>query len=133
MEKLSEKILTLLALGQKAFDGLDVDALSLHSRFLFAIRYKSCSPSELIDTLSQHKSNLTHLANNVIADGLATKISETSDKRKISYAITDKGIEHIDNILKQAENKFTSFLDDESEYNDAKEKFDEIINILSYL
>lgn len=133
MEALSSKILELLICGQKVFLQLDQDALSLKNRFLFALKRGDNTPIELMETLKQDKSNLTHLAQNVMREGFAEKLQVASDKRKIMYALTEKGMEEIDAILQSAEEKLQTIIDDDEEYEALKIKIGEIINLLSFL
>ena len=129
---LGEKIVNLLLFTRKA-TATEAGAFGLRERFLFCIRDRAQPPRELMDALGMTKSNLALLANKCISEGLIHKSKLSSDRRALSYSITEKGKALIDSLLDEIDAKFATVLTDEKERDAAKEDLDKVAELLSYL
>ena len=131
MGSIAAKVLYLLVSGQNAFDGGEI--LSLRYRFLFALLEKPGSPKELMDALRQDKTNIAHLAAGLIKDDLIEKSVYRADRRRVRYELSENGRRVIDKALSDADARFANFLDSDTAANEAEQKIDEVLHLLSFL
>lgn len=107
-EELSKLLVALTINLEKICDGYDAyDAnkksnLTLKIKVLFCVSEKGeITPGQLINQLGIAKSNLTVLCKSMLEEGLITSKKSATDKRSISYIITNKGAKQLKNYLNQ--------------------------------
>ncbi len=136
MKNFAEKIIELRLATRKACNCEEQNAkktLNLKSKFLFCIKDKPSTPSQLMNRLVIGKTNLAIMAKQLLAEGLIERTVTSADRRNVSYTITDKGKQHVDAVMQRIEELFSKILTDEKEYDDAIRYADELITLFSYL
>ncbi len=86
-----------------------------------------------METLGMAKSNLALLANKCAEEGLIRKIKQSGDRRALTYALTDKGKQTVEQRLQAINEKFATVLTDDMERNSALATLDAAIELLSYV
>ncbi len=107
--------------------------VTLRTKALYIISKKPCSPIDLMEKLCMVKSNLALLCNKMVADGVIVKVKNSEDKRVISYHITEKGENELERTTALIEEKFKGVFSSEKEYGEGLEKFDAILDLLSFI
>jgi len=105
---LERQLISLRIELEKLCDGYDTDDANKKSNLTLKMKVLFClseegelSPNYLISKLGIAKSNLTMLCRSMLEEGIiASKKSET-DKRNISYIITNKGAKQLKGYLNQ--------------------------------
>lgn len=135
MENLGEKLMELRIATRSACNCEQGKGcfVTLREKVLFLVSRKPQSPPELMERLCMVKSNLALLCNKMVEDGAIVKVKNSEDKRVISYHITEKGERELQETLKLLENKFKGVFSDEKEYAAGVEKFDALLDLLSFL
>lgn len=64
------------------------------------------SPTVIKNGACLAKSNVTYICNQLLSDGYITKTKDTFDTREITYALTEKGEEHLNVFLSKAKKNF---------------------------
>ncbi len=105
----------------------------LKERLLFCLLPAPQPPRELMETLGMAKSNLALLANKCAEEGLIRKIKQSGDRRALTYALTDKGKQTVEQRLQAINEKFATVLTDDMERNSALATLDAAIELLSYV
>lgn len=113
-------------------EGRRKGTLSLDAKILFLIREKPLTPNTIIDVLELQKSNLTSIANGLEKRGFMER-HKLPSRRETAYCITDAGKEYIEAKLGEIEKAFTSFIDDEKEYETAVETLESATRLLSFI
>ena|GEM_PF-3104488 len=131
MYPIAAKVLALIQSGQNAFVGTDL--LHLKNRFLFALRDKPLPPKELCAVLKQDKTNIAHLAADLVMCGLIEKQLHKTDKRRIRYALTETGREKIDAALALADSALAKIIDGEAAAICAQEQIEGLLRLFSFL
>jgi len=66
-----------------------------------------------------HKSNMTSLTDKLVEEGVAVRMPDATDRRRIKLAISDRGIEKLDHWKKQQYNdiktRISSLSEDDQE------------------
>lgn len=109
-----EDIKSVILLGARlqnlceGFDDTNKSAvITSKMKILLAISaHESASPSVIKNEVCLAKSNVAYLCNSLLADGYITKTKGTFDTREISYALTEKGSEHMNDFLSKAKKNF---------------------------
>lgn len=107
--------------------------INLRTKVLYLLKDRPVKASELIDTLSVAKPNVTALTNGLAADGLLTKERASLDRREITLTITEAGSTYLNERLDIIERGFKNILTSQEEYAAAEDDVDEVINLLSFL
>lgn len=123
---------------EKLCDGYDTDDankksnLTLKMKVLFCLSEKGeLNPTYLISTLGIAKSNLTMLCRSMLEEGLlASKKSET-DKRNISYIITNKGAKQLKSYLNQVKLDNISLYKSDRQVKALEKKISEVLKLLN--
>lgn len=105
---LEQLIIALRLQLEKITDGFDADdankksnlTLKMRTLFLLSVN-KELTPSKLIADLGLAKSNLTILCRSLLEEGLIAVRKSETDKRTISYILTNKGEKQLKNYLNQ--------------------------------
>ncbi len=137
MESVAEKLIELRIATRRACRKKDPavgkSVLSLNDKALFLLLKHPLPPEELTDALCISSANLTHLTDKMIASSLIEKSRYGSDGRRICYVITQKGTDTIRAVLSEIDDNFRMILNKESEYREAVEHIDEVLDLLSFL
>ena len=123
---------------EKLCDGYDTDDankksnLTLKMKVLFCLSEKGeLNSTYLISTLGIAKSNLTMLCRSMLEEGLlASKKSET-DKRNISYIITNKGAKQLKSYLNQVKLDNISLYKSDRQVKALEKKISEVLKLLN--
>lgn len=135
---ISEKIVELRIATRRACmcentDKKKKNTLSLKTKILFLLKDKNLMPCDIISMLQIAKTNLAIMTSQMADEGLIHKIKSDFDKREITYEITDEGRAYLARRLDIIENAFKNILTDETEYESAVSKVDEVLSLLSFL
>ncbi len=79
------------------------------------------------------KSNLALLAGKMVDDGAAEKLRGSEDRRVISYRITERGEAELAEALTKLEEKFKGIFSNEKERGEGIKKFDDLLDLLSFI
>ena len=136
--KLQKQLISLRILLQKLCDGFDEkDAnkksiLTMKHKVLFLLNENGeTSPVYLINKLCIAKSNLALLCKGLLEEGLIISKKNESDKRNITYKITQKGEKELDNFLKSMSEQYAVLTKSEREVRLIEKKLDDVINFLN--
>lgn len=108
------------------------NTMSLKTKILYLID-KAFTTKDIIATLGIAKTNLALITTSLANDGLITKTQKSRDKREKSYALTVKGMDYLDERKDVINNAFKNVLTNEDDFDNAVEKFDEILKLLSFV
>jgi len=107
-EELSKLLVALTINLEKICDGYDAFDANKKSNLTLKIKVLFCAsemgevtPSQLINKLGIAKSNLTVLCKSMLEEGLISSRKSATDKRNISYIITNKGAKQLKGYLNQ--------------------------------
>jgi DNA-binding MarR family transcriptional regulator len=131
MAETASKIIEFIALAQCVFK--DTGALTLKNRFLFALKDNPLSPKNLSDSIKQDKTNVAHLAADLLRDGLIIKSGFASDRRAVRYCLTDAGRAALNSVLLSAEKKLASLQVLDGDTKRLETALDEALRLLSFL
>lgn len=109
------------------------DPITLRIKALYLLSEKPMTPIELMDRLCMVKSNLAIMCNKMTADGEIEKSHASADKRIVTYSITDKGMRVLGETVKSLEERFKGILTTEKEYDEGIEKFNSLLDLLSFI
>ena len=109
------------------------DPITLRIKALYLLSEKPRTPIELMDRLCMVKSNLALMCNRMTEDGEIEKAHSSEDKRAVTYTITEKGMRTLGNTVKLLEDKFKGILTTEKEYDEGIEKFNSVLDLLSFI
>ncbi len=109
------------------------DPITLRVKALYLLSEKPRTPIELMDRLCMVKSNLALLCNRMTEGGEIEKMHSSPDKRVVTYTITEKGMRTLGETVKLLEEKFKGILTTEKEYDEGIEKFNSILDLLSFI
>lgn len=108
-------------------------AVTLRIKALYLLSLKPCTPPELMEKLCMVKSNLALLCNKMVKDGVIVKVKNSDDRRVICYHITEKGDKELGTILHKIEEKFKGTFSSDAEYEKGVEKFNDLLDLLSFI
>ncbi len=133
--RLSEYIVKLRIATRSAtmcenVSGKNKNTLSLRTKILFLLKDKPLAPSDIMSLLHLAKTNLAILMNSMVEEDLVVKIKNSSDKREITYKITDLGLEYLSERLEIIESAARALGDD---YASAAEKLSEALSVLEFI
>lgn len=106
--------------------------LSLETKLLFLLKEKPLTPNNVADLLELKKSNLAALAKNLEESGLIER-HKLSGRREVSYSITEKGLEVLNEKLSEIEATFRKFLIGEKDYDEAVETLESATRLLGFI
>lgn len=107
--------------------------LSLRTKVLYLLKDRPLKAGELISALCVAKPNVTALTNSLEADGLITKTRSSGDRREVTLALTESGVEYLNERLAIIESGFKNILTTEEEYGEAESDVEDVISLLSFL
>ena len=134
-----ERQLILLRIElEKLCDGYDTDDANKKSNLTLKMKVLFClsedgelSPNYLISKLGIAKSNLTMLCRNLLDEGvIASKKSET-DRRNISYIITNKGAKQLKSYLNQVRLDNSGLYKSDRYVKSLEKKISELLKLLN--
>lgn len=134
-----ERQLILLRIElEKLCDGYDTDDANKKSNLTLKMKVLFClsedgelSPNYLISKLGIAKSNLTMLCRNLLDEGvIASKKSET-DRRNISYIITNKGAKQLKSYLNQVRLDNIGLYKSDRYVKSLEKKISEVLKLLN--
>ncbi len=76
--------------------------ISLKTKILFLIA-EGCSPREIVNELMIAKTNLALITKDMANEGLIEKNKTSLDRREVSYSITEKGQDYLNERLRLIE------------------------------
>ncbi len=135
MDRIGEKLIELRIATRQAcnFAHGKGSFVTLRTKALYLISQKPCSPLDLMEKLCMVKSNLALLCNKMVKDGVIVKVKNSDDKRVISYHITEKGEAELNRTLELIEKKFKGLFGSDKEYREGLDKFDVLLDLLSFI
>ena len=134
-----EQLIIVLRLElEKISDGFDAEdankksnlTLKMKTLFLLSI-HKELTPTKLIESLGLAKSNLTILCRSLLEEGLVTVRKSESDKRTITYILTNKGEKQLKNYLNQIKIDNINLFKSEKGVKSLEKKISEILKLLN--
>lgn len=90
--------------------------ISLKTKILFLIA-EECSPREIVSELMIAKTNLALITKDMANEGLIEKSKTSLDRREVSYSITPKGHDYLNERLRLIELNLPSSYSDEELQN----------------
>lgn len=136
--KLQKQLINLRILLEKICDGFDAkdankkSVLTMKHKVLFALYENGeTSPSYLINKLCIAKSNLALLCKGLQEEGLITSQKNESDKRNITYKLTNKGENYLNKFLQTMSQENDYLTKNEKEVKIIEKKLDDVINFLN--
>ena len=136
--RISEKIIELRLATRKATmcentGNYKKNTLNLKTKILFLLRNREMTPDEIISILLIAKPNLTILTSSMIEEGLINKEKKSTDKREISFSITQKGLSYLEKRLDYIDNIFDKVIDNEDTFNKISAEIDDLVNLISFI
>ena len=134
-----EQLMIVLRLElEKITDGFDAEdankksnlTLKMKTLFLLSL-HKELTPTMLIENLGLAKSNLTILCRSLLEEGLVTVRKSETDKRTITYILTNKGEKQLKNYLNQIKIDNINLFKSEKGVKSLEKKIGEILKLLN--
>jgi len=110
--------------------GKNKNTLSLKTKVLFLLKDKTLSPSDVMTLLHLSKTNLAILMNTMVEENLVIKTKNSSDKREITYKITEDGRQYLEQRLNIIESYAKSIGED---YDKAVQTLKEALSVLEFI
>jgi DNA-binding MarR family transcriptional regulator len=106
--------------------------MNLKTKVLFLIE-RGNATKDIIWNLNIAKTNLALITSALEHDGLITKTQKLRDKREKNYTLTDKGIKYLSERKEIINALFKTLITSESDLEDASNKIDEVLDLLSFV
>ncbi len=117
--------------GFDSQDGNKKSNLTLKIKTLFLLStYGELSPNSLISALGLAKSNLTILCKNLLDEGLIEVKKSETDKRTISYILTNKGEKQLKTYLNQLKVDNINLFKSERSVRALEKKLSEVLTLI---
>lgn len=123
---------------EKLCDGFDAEDANKKSNLTLKMKVLFClsdcgelSPNYIISTLGIAKSNLTILCRSMLEEGLIASRKSETDKRNITYIITNKGEKQLKGYLNQVKLDNISLFKNEKHIKSLEKKITDTLKLLS--
>lgn len=118
--------------GFDSEDGNKKTNLTLKMKMLFLLStHGELSPNSLISSLGLAKSNLTILCRSLLEEGLIEVKKSETDKRTISYILTNKGEKQLKTYLNQLKVDNINLFKSERSVKTLEKKLGEVLELLN--
>lgn len=118
--------------GFDSEDGNKKTNLTLKMKMLFLLSaHGELSPNSLISSLGLAKSNLTILCRSLLEEGLIEVKKSETDKRTISYILTNKGEKQLKTYLNQLKVDNINLFKSERSVKTLEKKLSEVLELLN--
>ena len=118
--------------GFDSADGNKKTNLTLKMKMLFLLSTNGeLSPNSLISALGLAKSNLTILCRSLLEEGLIEVKKSETDKRTISYILTNKGEKQLKTYLNQLKVDNINLFKSERSVKTLEKKLSEVLELLT--
>jgi DNA-binding MarR family transcriptional regulator len=106
--------------------------ITLKTKVLFLIEQGN-GTKDIILSLGIAKTNLALLTSSLSDEGLIVKKQKIDDKREKSYALTEKGKQHLDNVREKINLAFKTVITTDEEFDEAEQKIDAVLDLMSFI
>ncbi len=136
MYEIADKIIELrLALRRACMcedSSANKSTMSLKTKILYLIA-GGASSKDILAALGIAKTNLALITSAMAKEGLITKTHKIGDKREIAYAPTKDGLAYLKERTDRINAAFKGLWKTDEEYEDAKQKLEDALTILSFV
>ncbi len=106
--------------------------ITLKTKVLFLIAQGN-GTKDIILSLGIAKTNLALLTSSLSDEGLIVKKQKIDDKREKSYALTEKGKQHLANVREKINLAFKTVITTDEEFEEAEQKIDAVLDLMSFI
>ncbi|MBE5732628.1 MAG: hypothetical protein E7353_06265 [Clostridiales bacterium] len=106
--------------------------ITLKTKVLFLIAQGN-GTKDIILSLGIAKTNLALLTSSLSDEGLIVKKQKADDKREKSYALTEKGKQHLASVRERINLAFKTVITNDEEFEDAEQKIDAVLDLMSFI
>ena len=106
--------------------------ITLKTKVLFLIA-QGLSTRDIIWSLAIAKTNLALLTSSLSDEGLIVKKQKANDKREKSYALTEKGKQHLASVREKINLAFKTVITNDEEFENAEQKINDVLDLMSFI
>jgi DNA-binding MarR family transcriptional regulator len=106
--------------------------ITLKTKVLFLIA-QGLSTRDIIWSLAIAKTNLALLTSSLSNEGLIIKKQKNDDKREKSYTLTEKGVQHLNDVRTRINLAFRTVITNDEEFDVAQRKIGEVLDLMSFI